>query len=374
MSGIAKSKSKYDTLVIVLIVVLSLAALVGLGFAVFYFYPQTQKQMSRVPKQTMQYPKKPIDSNPVIDQEIQRQVQQQQLEDQARAEEERAKLAQEAEELGLSPSEVTTKNKYDPANNQATTVIDGVTYYHQPRPVPVPKYRRDLNDKLRWINAHNYYRTRHCAPPVVWDNKLEQLARDWAKVIAAEDFSKKGRDFLSHPTIGDEPRKYLSTDGVNVNAGQNLSFGGFQMGDGNVQYKNEIEDIVAGWYEEKELPNFSDTGMSYDGEKITFEPPMEEQRRNSQDRVRRYLNQNNLTQKCTDGLRYKYNESMQCSPGTGHFTQVVWKDSNRIGCAEVPVQWESDSKIWACNYAPGGNVVDESEYKNNVINPSVCGN
>ncbi|XP_077865903.1 Golgi-associated plant pathogenesis-related protein 1-like, partial [Saccoglossus kowalevskii] len=41
--------------------------------------------------------------------------------------------------------------------------------------------------------------------------------------------------------------------------------------------------------------------------------------------------------------------------GTGHFTQVVWKDTKMIGCATA----ESNGRVYlACEYYPPGNVVD----------------
>jgi len=46
-----------------------------------------------------------------------------------------------------------------------------------------------------------------------------------------------------------------------------------------------------------------------------------------------------------------------CQPGTGHFTQVVWKESTELGVAKA-----YDAKNgWytACVYLPAGNVPEE---------------
>jgi uncharacterized protein YkwD len=42
-----------------------------------------------------------------------------------------------------------------------------------------------------------------------------------------------------------------------------------------------------------------------------------------------------------------------------HFTQVVWRDSNWVGCG-----WARDAKrdIWVCDYDPPGNNVAEKAY------------
>lgn len=46
---------------------------------------------------------------------------------------------------------------------------------------------------------------------------------------------------------------------------------------------------------------------------------------------------------------------------TGHFTQVVWKDTMAVGCARVSC---GRLDIWVCNYDPAGNV--EGDYALNV--------
>jgi uncharacterized protein YkwD len=46
---------------------------------------------------------------------------------------------------------------------------------------------------------------------------------------------------------------------------------------------------------------------------------------------------------------------------TGHFTQVVWRATSRVGCGTSECKGMT---IWVCNYDPAGNV--EGEYKDNV--------
>jgi uncharacterized protein YkwD len=46
---------------------------------------------------------------------------------------------------------------------------------------------------------------------------------------------------------------------------------------------------------------------------------------------------------------------------TGHFTQVVWRATSRVGCGTSQC---NGMTIWVCNYDPAGNV--EGEYKENV--------
>ena len=62
------------------------------------------------------------------------------------------------------------------------------------------------------------------------------------------------------------------------------------------------------------------------------------------------------------------------SPGTGHFTQVVWKATTKLGCAMAICPATSIAPEWAawptaqfvvCRYAPQGNVA--GEYAENVL-------
>ena len=55
------------------------------------------------------------------------------------------------------------------------------------------------------------------------------------------------------------------------------------------------------------------------------------------------------------------------SPETGHFTQVVWRATERIGCA---VSECKGLEIWVCEYEPAGNV--ETQYRDNVKPKGSC--
>jgi uncharacterized protein YkwD len=51
---------------------------------------------------------------------------------------------------------------------------------------------------------------------------------------------------------------------------------------------------------------------------------------------------------------------------TGHFTQLVWIDTQRVGCGMVQCK---GMDLWVCNYDPPGNV--QGEYQKNV-KPKGC--
>ena len=46
----------------------------------------------------------------------------------------------------------------------------------------------------------------------------------------------------------------------------------------------------------------------------------------------------------------------------GHYTQVVWRDSVRIGCAIVDCPALTYHNTVICDYAPGGNIVGQKPY------------
>ncbi|EFJ12825.1 hypothetical protein SELMODRAFT_233855 [Selaginella moellendorffii] len=58
---------------------------------------------------------------------------------------------------------------------------------------------------------------------------------------------------------------------------------------------------------------------------------------------------------------YNYgSNSCQSGQQCGHYTQIVWRDSERIGCARVTCS--SGDVFMTCNYDPPGNYIGEKPY------------
>lgn len=59
---------------------------------------------------------------------------------------------------------------------------------------------------------------------------------------------------------------------------------------------------------------------------------------------------------------YHYS-SNSCDAGKvcGHYTQLVWKNSSRVGCA-MAVCEDSKDQVWVCQYQPAGNWVGQKPY------------
>lgn len=55
-------------------------------------------------------------------------------------------------------------------------------------------------------------------------------------------------------------------------------------------------------------------------------------------------------------------ETNQCDPGQmcGHYTQVVWKGSSRVGCSKVKCL--TGGILYICEYDPPGNYVNENPF------------
>ena len=58
------------------------------------------------------------------------------------------------------------------------------------------------------------------------------------------------------------------------------------------------------------------------------------------------------------------------SSRTGHFTQMVWKDTTKLGCAAAKVK-DSDTIYVVCNYSKPGNLLNG--FEQNVL-PPIDGN
>ncbi|KAL4284834.1 hypothetical protein GQ457_16G031160 [Hibiscus cannabinus] len=63
-----------------------------------------------------------------------------------------------------------------------------------------------------------------------------------------------------------------------------------------------------------------------------------------------------------DEEKYYDYDSNSCEEGQmcGHYTQIVWKNSRRIGCARVVC--DTGDVFMTCNYDPPGNYVGERPY------------
>lgn len=159
-----------------------------------------------------------------------------------------------------------------------------------------------------WILSHNLYRSCCQVPQMEWDNSLARKAQEWADWLKE---NSEGRP--RHPESSQEKNKFLSLNGKDYDKsplGQNIAWYWAR----NKPNQGSPARSVASWYAEGEFYNPKKPNLSCNG----------------------------------------------CSPESGdelgHFTQLCWKDSTKIGCGvSEMVKGNENSSVWVCNYFPAGN-------------------
>ncbi len=147
--------------------------------------------------------------------------------------------------------------------------------------------------------AHNDLRKKYQSPPLKYSKQLENAARKWAKKL-----QKDGCGMVhSHGKVG--------------------SFG---------------ENLY--WASAKKTANTKDN----QGQWIWHN-----QLQQTDERA--------VVQAWYDEVRWYDYESNSCEEGEmcGHYTQVIWNTTTKLGCAVMAC--DDRSQVWVCEYAPAGNIV-----------------
>jgi uncharacterized protein YkwD len=140
----------------------------------------------------------------------------------------------------------------------------------------------DQNFSQQILQAHNFWRAKHHAPNLVWDESLARYAHDHASNCV-----------FKHSVAP----KY----------GENLIAG----------YRS-IPTAIHAWYAENQLYSYRNPGFSYQ---------------------------------------------------TGHFTQLIWKGTTRVGCgyADCAGRNGTPGRYLVCEYAPAGNIIGKKYFSANVL-------
>lgn len=165
------------------------------------------------------------------------------------------------------------------------------------------------------LEAHNDWRARHQAPPLAWSADLARYAQAWAETLVT---SYPGR--LLHSQDGARGRPEAQALGYG-GWGENLHWSSALIwSDGRREPRRDLtaREVVDAWAGEVQWYDFETT-------------------------------------RCAP----------EADPGCGHFTQVVWLSTQRVGCGRA---FGADgSQVWACSYDPPGNY--DGEYRTNVLPP-----
>ena len=151
------------------------------------------------------------------------------------------------------------------------------------------------------ITLHNAVRAKHQQKPLRWSNSLAQYAQQWVDNLA----STQNCEMIHRPNNGGG--KFQQQHGENLFWASSL-----EQADGNNKLQAvTVNDVVNAWAEEEQFYNY---------------------------------------------------QKNQCQSGEdcGHYTQMVWHESEQVGCAIAVCP--DKSQIWACNYHPRGNYIGEWPY------------
>lgn len=147
------------------------------------------------------------------------------------------------------------------------------------------------------LRLHNHHRARHCAPPLVISERLNQIAQKYAVYLAkTSTFEHSGNKLNDEPLGENLYMKWISHGPVDVRAA----------------------DAIKSWYDEISMHNFD---------------------------------------------KPKYSEK------TGHFTQMVWKSTKKLGVG-VAVSPNGKEVYVVTNYYPAGNIMGRGMFEENVLPPN----
>ena len=173
------------------------------------------------------------------------------------------------------------------------------------------------------LNDHNFYRARHNAPRMSLDSSLNAAAQSYAEKLASQGT-------LVHSSNGD---------------GENLG----------ITCDNQPEKQTTSWYV-LELIKWSINSCL------------------STEDLRQYIFRIFLHIRYNENKYYDYYNGVSATgDATGHFTQVVWKGSTRLGVgkargwAYIKGKWWENCDFIVARYSPAGNV--KGRYQSNVQRP-----
>ena len=182
-------------------------------------------------------------------------------------------------------------------------------------PLPLTGQLNDVEAQAA-LEAHNRWRARHQSPPLTWSVELAAYAQSWAEYLASTHAG-----LLLHSEDAGGVRPEATARGY-AGWGENLSwFSPLQWADGRTEVRDAVTpgSVVDAWVSEVRWYDFDTTGCAPDAD-----------------------------------------------PGCGHFTQVVWSGTLRVGCGRAV--GADKSQVWACSYDPPRNW--DGEYRANVKPPA----
>ena len=152
------------------------------------------------------------------------------------------------------------------------------------------------------LSAHNAYRATHCAGDLTWDATLASAAQAWADTCATEHTVLCSTDSSNAHCRGTDPTTLAGS------VGENMAWGGLTA-----------TEATDNWYNEYTNPGYSFADSDDGGQSA----------------------------------------AASGNSGTGHFTQVVWKATTKLGCGvktdcnfqtffSTSDSWAASTTVWVC--------------------------
>lgn len=165
---------------------------------------------------------------------------------------------------------------------------------------PLPNENREPIAFRGTLSSHNIVRTQLKLKPLYWSNRLARYAQQWANHQALTQHCG-----MQHRPHHNSPFKQIY--------GENLFWASpKRWSDGKTELQTiSINEVITSWADEV--------------------------------------------------VDYHY-QSNQCRNGAqcGHYTQIVWRETQAVGCAKAICP--DKSQLWVCNYHPAGNYIGEQPY------------
>ena len=171
------------------------------------------------------------------------------------------------------------------------------------------------------VNRHNYYRRLVFTDSnLKWDVNLAKHAKEWANYLA------------TNYTIADKQ------------AGKSPHASKFHKNFHNLSYQNEGENIA--W------SNFNRGYTTKNPVDLTVENSGENGSIDAWANEKKYYD-------------YKNNRKINSNKQIGHYTQLVWQETTKIGCGKANSTTDQGGEHVVCRYSRAGNIIGEKPYCSN---------
>jgi pathogenesis-related protein 1 len=178
-----------------------------------------------------------------------------------------------------------------------------------------PDNTLNVSERDLFLNLHNDFRRLNKAGKLTWDDRLAESAQAWADKLYSDDCD------IYHPKNPEDDEEYLQSG----HDGQNLSQFVYEGKPRKNLQVGSIKHAVKLW-----------------------------------------------TDEC-----HVYNPKHPTKNGVGHFTQLIWKDTDKLGCAYRTLDRENKkASVYVCHYNKSGNWLTPdggfTHFKENVESSPVC--